>query len=247
LTSGGTKQLKSLSKILLSATIFIILIITGLSLPVRNISAYGQSQSVTSNSANNATLPRTGIPSYSVDANGTQQALPVYAFTPSGQYEVGIKWSPVTIVTGQNITFILDFYDRANDLLHGTPYYFVLTQNGKELDRSYALTEDGIGVFNYILNKPGPLTIQVQDIASNQQPDPSSSVKFTTYVYPNPSSNNSSTQAAAAAAPAIVKLPGGTEQAPGIINPFTLPIYGLAVGLPAAGAVIFYLHRQGRI
>jgi hypothetical protein len=48
---------------------------------------------------------------------------------------------PFPILTGETVTFIADFYTMpANFHAPPTPYDFVVLQNGKEIDRLYALT-----------------------------------------------------------------------------------------------------------
>ena len=181
------------------------------------------------------------IPSYPIDASGNRQdRWPVHTFSNDGEYDIDMKWDPVSLMTGKTITFIADFFDaRTNDRLHLVPYEFVVMQDGKELDRTYALTDVGVGVYKYEFSKPGPITLRIEKIGGG----PESWSEFTTVVYPDPESSAYSQDAE------ITKVSGGTPPTSRLINPLTLVTFTYAVifGIPAAVGVVIVLFKKGII
>jgi plastocyanin len=189
-------------------------------------------------------IQRSQIPNYPVDASGNKQnAWPVHTFSKDGKYDIDLKWDPSPILTGETVTFIADFYTMpANVHAPPTLYDFVVLQNGKEIDRLYALTEVGIGTHKYQFANAGPITIRVENVAGK----PESYSEFNTIVYPNPSAepiyDTANTEAA-------TRVSGGTEPVSRFINPLTLVwfTYIIIFSLPAAVAGVIILYKKGKI
>lgn len=190
------------------------------------------------------------IPNYPVDGSGNnnrQETWPVHTYSSDDKYDIDLKWDPVPILTGQTVTFIADFYTMpANVHSQPTPYDFVVIQNGKELDRVYAITEVGLGAHKYEFSRAGPITIRIESVNG----DPSSYSEFSTMVYPDPSgAANSGTAAAVVGPDGATRVAGGTEPVSRIINPVTLVwfTYGIIFSLPAAAAAVIILYKKGKI
>jgi hypothetical protein len=180
------------------------------------------------------------IPDYPVDASGNRhERWPVHTYSNDGKYDIDMQWDPVSIMTGKAATLFIDFFDaRTNERLQLTPYEFVITQDGKELDKNYALTEVGTGIYKYEFSKPGPITMRVEDVGDN----PESWSEFTAIVYPNPESPDYGQDAG------VTKV-GGTQPVSRFINPLTLVIFTYAIifGLPAVVGVVIFLYKKGII
>jgi plastocyanin len=181
------------------------------------------------------------IPSYPVDGSGNRHsAWPVHTFSNDGKYDIDMKWDPVSIQTGKPVTLFIDFFDaRTNERLQLTPYEFVIMQDGKELDRNYALTDIGMGVYKYEFSRPGPITMRVEAVDDN----PESWSEFSTIVYPNPESTDYGQGAE------VTRVSGGTQPVSRVINPLTLVIftYGVIFGIPAAVGAVIVLYKKGKI
>lgn len=181
------------------------------------------------------------MPDYPVDASGNRyERWPAHTFSNDGRYDIDMKWDPVAVTAGETTTLFIDFFDaKTNERLQLTPYEFVIMQDGKELDKTYALTDVGTGVYKYEFSKPGPLTMRVEDVGDN----PESWSEFTTIVYPNPESSSYDQDAE------VTKISGGTEPVSRIVNPLTLVTFTYAIifGIPAAVGVIVILYKKGRI
>ncbi len=181
------------------------------------------------------------IPSYPVDGSGNRyDTWPAHTFSNDGKYDIDMKWDPVSIVTGEPVTLLIDFFEaRTNERLQLTPYEFVIIQNGKELDRNYALTEIGTGVYIYEFSKPGPITMRVGAVGD----DPEAWSEFSTIVYPSPESTDYGQDAE------VTRVSGGTQPVSRLINPLTLVIFTYAVifGLPAAIGAVVVLYKKGII
>lgn len=183
------------------------------------------------------------IPTYPVDASGNRyNRWPAHTYSNDGRYDIDMKWD-VPIVTGRTATFFIDFFDaKTNERLQLTPYEFIIMQDGKELDETYALTDVGTGIYKYEFSKPGAITMRVENVDSNSE----SWSEFTTVVYPNPESTATDYYGQNAEA---IKLSGGTEPASRLINPLTLVTFTYAVifGIPAAVGIVILLFKKGKI
>lgn len=186
-------------------------------------------------------IPAEDIPTYPVDGSGNRhEKWPAHTYSNDGKYDIDMKWD-VPIVTDKTATLFIDFFDaRTNERPQLMPYEFVITQDGKELDRTYALTDVGTGVYKYEFSKAGPITMRVEDVGDNSE----SWSEFTTIVYPNPESPSDYGQNAE-----VTKVSGGTQPASRLINPLTLVTFTYAVifGIPAAVGVIIFLYKKGKI
>ena len=186
-------------------------------------------------------IATTDIPNYPVDASGNRyERWPAHTFSNDGKYDIDMKWDPVSITTGDTVTLFIDFFDaRTNERLQLTPYEFVITQDGRELDKIYALTEVGTGVYKYEFSKPGPITMRVEGVGD----EPGAWSEFTTIVYPDPESSDYGQNAE------VTKVSGGTEPASRLVNPLTLVTFTYAIifGIPAAVGVMILLFKKGVI
>ncbi len=182
------------------------------------------------------------IPAYPVDSSGNRYEIwPAHTYSNDGEYDIDMKWD-IPIITGNTTTLFIDFFDATtNERLQLTPYEFVIMQDGKELDKTYALTDVGSGIYKYEFSKPGPITMRVENVGDN----PESWSEFTTIVYPNPESTSSDYGQNAE----VTKVSGGTQPASRLINPVTLVTFTYAVifGIPAAVGVIIFLFKKGKI
>jgi plastocyanin len=189
-------------------------------------------------------VQKSEVPTYPVDASGSkQETWPVHTFSKDGKYDIDLKWDPVSILTGETVTFLADLYTMpANVHSPPTPYDFVVFQNGKELDRLYALTEVGIGAHKYQFSKAGPITIRIENVGGKS----GAYTEFNTIVYPNSSQepdNGGGTSDVA------TRVSGGTEPVSRFINPLTLVgfTFGIIFSLPAAAAGVIILYKKGKI
>lgn len=75
------------------------------------------------------------IPSYAVDESQKKiNDFPLYNFTDDSKVEIGLSWTPTSIITNEPIHFIMDFFEYpANTRMHLWPYNFVILQNNTEL------------------------------------------------------------------------------------------------------------------
>jgi len=182
------------------------------------------------------------IPAYPVDSLGNKQTVwPVHTFSKDGKYDIDLMWDPSPLLTGKTVTFFADFYIMpANVHPTPTPYDFVVLQNGKELDRVYALTEVGEGVHKYQFSKAGPVTIRIENVGDGKE----SYSEFNTLVYPNPNASSTSNSTSD-----ITRISGGTQPVSRIINPLTLVwvAYGVIIGIPAAVGALVILFKKGII
>ena len=130
-------------------------------------------------------ITKSQIPNYPVDASGNRQdTFPIYVFSKDNKYEVGLKWDPVPLLTGETVTFIAEFFDvKTNTLIQLAPYDFVILQNGHELDRIHGLTQVGSGVHKYVFSRAGPITIRIENIGGDD--DKNAFGEFSTIIYPN--------------------------------------------------------------
>lgn len=186
------------------------------------------------------------IPTYAVDAAGNkQEAWPVHTFSDDGSYDIDMKWDPSAIMTGKTATFLVDFFDaKTNERLQLTPFDFVVLQDGKEIERTYGLTNIGTAVYRYEFSKPGPITLRVEKVGDK----PGAWSQFTTFVYPDPEASPSSGVDNNKSAE-VTKISGGTPPASRLINPVTLVTftYGVIFGIPAAAGIVILLYKKGKI
>ena len=179
------------------------------------------------------------IPDYPVDASGNRlDEWPVHTYSTEGRYDIDLAWDPKVPVTGETVSFAADFFDvKTNQRLQLTPYEFVVTQDGKELDRIYSLTQIGTGIHRYVFSESGPVSIRIESVGDFE----GEYSEFGTIVYPNSEASTEGT--------GLTRVEGGSQPVSRVINPLTLVwiTYGVIFSLPAAAAVIIILYKKGRI
>lgn len=182
------------------------------------------------------------IPNYPVDASGKKIGqLPMYQFTPDGKLEVGLSWDPGVLLTAKEISFFVNFFDRANNKPNLLPFDFVLMQNGKQIVRIPSIAQVGMNVPHYVFPNSGPTTIRIENIGGAK----SAFAEFGTTVYDNPAI---SSQAASKIA-AQRNTANNPSNSLFRISPLTLVYitYGVIIGIPAAVAATYFLYRKGII
>lgn len=124
------------------------------------------------------------FPDYAQDAEGNKIEFPLMSMTPETPYHVGIAWSPKALKTGEQVTFINDFFDKTgNNKLHLLDYNFVILQNGKEIHRSSGYSQNGADIKYFAFSDPGPATIRFENVGGVQ----GNNAEFTALVYPGTS------------------------------------------------------------
>ena len=150
-----------------------------------------------------------------------------------------MAWSPKVLLTGERVSFILDFSDPVTSKRHHLlSYDFVISQDGAELMRKSGFSQVGADVQEFVFSKPGPINVRIENVGDNKD----SFTDFNSTVYENPnisaarihqqqSSNNN--------------LPAD----PFKINSLTLVwiTYIIITVIPAAVAVTHFLYRKGVI
>ncbi len=173
------------------------------------------------------------IPSFAVDELGNRiEVFPLYNLTDDGKVEIGLSWTPDSIVTNEPISFIMDFFEYPeNSRLHLWPYNFVIMQNGTEIYRTDEITQVGSSVQTYTFSLPGKTTIRIES-GENK----SSFVHFGTMVYQNPYGNTGSIQ-------------NVSDNSFRLISPLTLvyAVYAIIIILPLFLIVILILYKKKKI
>jgi plastocyanin len=180
------------------------------------------------------------IPSYAVDEFGNKiDGFPLYNFTKNGKVEIGLSWSPNSILTNRPTSFIIDFFEYPqNSRLHLWPYNFVIVQGGKEIYRTNGLSQVGSSAQSYLFTSPGKTIVKIESAD-----DPLSYVQFGTVVYGDSYGN------ADADADAHANLKGMTNQPFNLVSPLTLIylVYAIVIGIPVAVAILIILIRKNKI
>jgi plastocyanin len=180
------------------------------------------------------------IPNYPVDASGQRQkVIPVHTLTKDNKYDIDMAWNPRVLLTGQRVSFILDFSDPlTSKRLHLLPYDFVLSQNGDELLRKSGFSQVGSDVQEFVFSKSGPIRMRIENVGD----DKDSFSEFNSTVYENPNGSAARTQQQQSSSSNLAA------------NPFkvsTLTLvwitYAVIFGIPAAVAVTYFLYRKGKI
>lgn len=124
------------------------------------------------------------IPDYAPDAQGNKiDKFPVVKFTQGKEIEADLTWEPNVILTGEQITFVFNFYDplTSSSLMTSTPYRFVIVQNGTEIFSAEDATQYSGGYKYFVFDKPGPVEFIFENIDGSDL-----STKFSTLVFENP-------------------------------------------------------------
>lgn len=175
----------------------------------------------------------TNIPSYPVDQFENRiDDFPLYNFTDDGSVEIGLSWTPVSIMTNEPITFIMDFFEYPeNSRLHLWPYNFVILQNDSEIYRTTEITQVGSSTQTFAFGSAGETIIRVESVANK-----SSFVEFGTVVYENP--YNLSTE-----------FQNVSNSSSDLLSPLTLVyiVYVIIIVLPITLVVIIFLYKKKKI
>lgn len=125
------------------------------------------------------------IPDYATDALGNKiEKWPVVKYTQDKQIEADLSWEPHVILTGEQITFIFNFYNPAtsSSLMTSTPYRFVIVQDGIKIFSVDDATQYSGGYKYFVFDRPGPVEFKLENIGNTAR-----SAQFSTFVFENPS------------------------------------------------------------
>lgn len=177
--------------------------------------------------------PSTNIPSFAVDEFGNKiDKFPLYNFTDNKRVEIGVSWSPESILTNVPINFIMDFFKYPeNTRLHLWPYNFVIIQNNTEIYRTNEITQIGSSAQEYIFNSVGETIIKIES-ADNK----SSFVQFGTTVYKNPYNTSKEGQ-------------NVSNSSSSLLSPLILVyvVYAIIIVLPLSLVAIIILYKKKKI
>jgi len=172
------------------------------------------------------------IPSYAVDESQKKiNDFPLYNFTDDSKVEIGLSWTPTSIITNEPIHFIMDFFEYpANTRMHLWPYNFVILQNNTELFRTSGIAQIGSSSQTYAFSSTGPTIIKVES-ADNK----SAFVQFGTFVYENPYNTTSEFQ--------------NVSNSFSHLSPLTLVyfVYIIIIVLPLAVTAVVILYKKKKI
>ena len=172
------------------------------------------------------------IPSYAVDESQKKiNDFPLYNFTDDSKVEIGLSWTPTSIITNEPIHFIMDFFEYpANTRMHLWPYNFVILQNNTELFRTSGIAQIGSSSQTYAFSSTGPTIIKVES-ADNK----SAFVQFGTFVYENPYNTTSEFQ--------------NVSNSFSLLSPLTLVyfVYIIIIVLPLAVTAVVILYKKKKI
>ena len=120
------------------------------------------------------------VPDYSQDGGGNRLVLPVMTLTENPTYHVGTTWSPNVLKTGEQVTFINDFFDAGGTKKqHLVKYDFVIVQGGREIHRSTGFSEFGADIKNFVFSMPGSVAVRFENVGGVA----GNNVEFTSLVY----------------------------------------------------------------
>lgn len=134
---------------------------------------------------NGAVVVSQAIPDYSTDGEGNRiTKWPVVRYTYDKTIEADLTWEPHVILTGEQITFVFNFYDptTSSSLMTSTPYRFVIIQNGTEIFSSDDSTQYSGGYKYFVFDKSGPVEFKLENLGNTAE-----DVQFSTFVFDNPS------------------------------------------------------------
>jgi len=124
------------------------------------------------------------IPDYATDAQGNKiEKWPVVKYTQDKQIEADLSWEPHVILTGEQITFIYQFYSpNTSSLLPPTSYRFSILQNGTELLGIDGATQMSGDYKYFVFKNSGPVEFKLEKIGGSDL-----SIWYSTIVFDNPS------------------------------------------------------------
>lgn len=180
------------------------------------------------------------IPNYPVDALGQRQnVFPVHTLTEDNKYDIDMAWNPKVLLTGERVSFILDFSDPVTSKRHHLlSYDFVISQDGAELLKRSGFSQVGADVQEFVFSKPGPINVRIENVGDNKE----SFTDFNSTVYENPKISASE----------IDQQQSSSNNLP--TDPFKVSsltlvwiTYIIITVIPAAVAVTYFLYRKGII
>jgi hypothetical protein len=84
---------------------------------------------------------------------------------PSEKFLFQLAWGPDLIETGTPTTFVMNMQDPATgDLVRGSSFDFVLTQDGREIHRKHISSDFGTYSYDYTFSKAGTATLSASNI-----------------------------------------------------------------------------------
>jgi peptide/nickel transport system substrate-binding protein len=84
---------------------------------------------------------------------------------PTEKFLVQLSWGPDVIETGVPITFVMNVKNPATDeILRGSSFDFVVTQDGKEIHRQHMSDDLGLYSFQYTFPAAGTVTVAASNI-----------------------------------------------------------------------------------
>ncbi|MGI0048403.1 MAG: CFI-box-CTERM domain-containing protein, partial [Nitrososphaera sp.] len=84
---------------------------------------------------------------------------------PSEKFLFQLSWGPDVIETGVPTTFVMNIQDPATgDLVRGSSFDFVLTQDGREIHRQHLSSDFGTYAYDYTFAKAGTVTLSASNI-----------------------------------------------------------------------------------
>jgi peptide/nickel transport system substrate-binding protein len=84
---------------------------------------------------------------------------------PTEKFLFQLAWGPDLIETGTPITFVMNVQDPATgDLVRGSSFDFVLTQDGREIHRQHMSSDFGTYSYKYTFAKAGTVTLSASNI-----------------------------------------------------------------------------------
>ena len=84
---------------------------------------------------------------------------------PSEKFLFQLSWGPDLIETGVPTTFVMNVQDPATgDLVRGSSFDFVLTQDGREIHRQHMSSDFGTYSYKYTFAKAGIVTLSASNI-----------------------------------------------------------------------------------
>ena len=84
---------------------------------------------------------------------------------PSEKFLFQLSWGPDVIETGVQTTFVMNIQDPATgDLVRGSSFDFVLTQDGREIHKQHLSSDFGTYAYDYTFAKAGTVTLSASNI-----------------------------------------------------------------------------------
>ncbi|AFU57226.1 hypothetical protein Ngar_c02780 [Candidatus Nitrososphaera gargensis Ga9.2] len=89
---------------------------------------------------------------------------------PGEKFLFQLSWGPDLIETGTPITFVMNIQDPATgEVIRGSSFDFVLTQNGREIHRQHLAEDFGTYAYDYTFSNPGTVTLSARNINGQRE------------------------------------------------------------------------------